>query len=128
MKQVNNFVTSNQVGSSKQVTVEQGVNYLIKCPFDVKSNTILPTPNNPESVSWFIKNNGNIVSFEFIPKGLYNQQNPVCEITIVDQQTHNKFKGEITTYDSLGFMDDLLLNVKQETGLVLQYDCFGNPQ
>ena len=126
MKSIKKLVNENVVGSRLQVSVETGVNWLIDCPFNISKNTILPTPINPESVSWFTTlENGNHVFVYFENKSVYNTEKPVCNVCITETYVKNEMGGINTQYDSLGFLDELLQHVQTETGVVLQYDCFG---
>jgi hypothetical protein len=128
MKTINKLVNENVVGSRVQVTVEQGVNYLIKCKYEVSKNTILPTPINPESTTYFVTlSNGNTVNFWFENKNVYNTVDHVCNIVITSNCENKQMGGINTNYDSLEFMDELLQYIKNNTGKQLNYDCFGNP-
>jgi len=131
MKKINKLVNENVVSSSVNVSVDTGVNYLIKCKYEINKNVIPSTPINPENVSWFITlENGNIVSFEFVPSGLFENKKPLCCVQLISIETHQEFKGETTHYYSLGFLNELQQNIITECNVNINtsFDMvFGEP-
>lgn len=126
MKQINKFVKDNIVGSRLRVTVDEGVQFLIECKQDVNQNYIHPSHINPESVCWFITiKKDNKVFVYFSSKGEYNTPEPVCTLVITEPYVYNEMGGKNTQYDSLGFLPDLKKHIYYETGIKINYDCFG---
>jgi len=126
INKVNKLVKENVVGSRVQVSVETGVHWLIKCKYEINKNYIQPTHINPESISWFVKTENNTYVFVYFhPKSVYNTPEPVCNIVITEPFVKNEIGGINTKYDSLSFLDELLSNVYMNTGVKLNYDCFG---
>jgi len=55
MKEVDTLVSMGRNGGSVRINVEDGVDYLIKCPYDIKKLVIEPTPEQPETIIWIAK-------------------------------------------------------------------------
>lgn len=113
-----NSLTKKPAGSRAQVSISGGVQWLIQCKYDISQNYMAATPNNPESVSWWVKlENGNYMHLFFEHKGVYNTPDHVCIASIAEPYVHERIGGTNIQHDSLGFLTPLQQHIKNETGV-----------
>jgi len=117
-------------GERVDISVEDGVDYLVNCFLGVKLNTMKPRKNTPAPISWttwFVQlDDGSYLHFYFEGKEVYNTDKPFCRVVHTEPFVHQEMGGEDISYHSLGFLDDLLDDVECDTGVKLEYDAFGN--